>query len=93
MLYYQFIKHAFGLKYSNKTGKNIYLKIMLDDIPLKGDDKAEFLNFICILAGYSALLPLFCPAFLWNLPDFAKQAKIAAFQKCFVALKQEIFDI
>lgn len=46
MLYYQFIKHAFGLKYSNKTGKNIYLKIMLDDIPLKGDDKAEFLNFI-----------------------------------------------
>jgi len=41
---------------------------------------SEFLNFICILAGYSALLPLFCLAFLWNLPDFAKQAKLLPFK-------------
>ena len=27
MLYYQFIKHAFGLRYSNRTQKDIYLKI------------------------------------------------------------------
>lgn len=46
MLYYQFIKHAFGLRYSNKTDKTIYLKIMLDDIPLKGEDKNEFIDYI-----------------------------------------------
>ena len=36
LLYYQFIKHAFGLQYSNSSGMPKYLKIMLDDIPLKG---------------------------------------------------------
>jgi len=41
---------------------------------------SEFLNFICILAGYSVFLPLFCLAFLWNLPDFAKQAKLLPFK-------------
>ena len=46
MLYYQFIKHAFGLRYSNRTQKDIYLNIMLDNIPLKGEDKSEFINFI-----------------------------------------------
>lgn len=45
-LYYQFIKHSFGLQYSNNTGKDIYIKIMLDDIPLKGEDSAEFKNYI-----------------------------------------------
>jgi hypothetical protein len=58
---------------------------------------SEFLNFICILAGYSALLPLFYLAFLSGFSvesaGFCKTSKIAAFQKCFVALKQEIFDI
>lgn len=46
LLYYQFIKHAFGFRYSNKMGKPEYLKIMLDDIPLKGEDKKEFKSFI-----------------------------------------------
>ena len=45
-LYYQFIKHSFGLQYSNKTGKDVYLKIMLDDIPLKGEDASEFKDYI-----------------------------------------------
>ena len=35
LLYYQFIKHAFGFQYSNPENKPQYLKIMLDDIPLK----------------------------------------------------------
>lgn len=47
LLYYQFIKHAFGFQYSNPENKPQYLKIMLDDIPLKGEDKKEFKNFIC----------------------------------------------
>lgn len=46
MLYYQFIKHAFGLKYSNKTNSPIFLRIMLDDMPLKGEDKDEFIKYI-----------------------------------------------
>ena len=46
LLYYQFIKHAFGFQYSNGTNTSLYLKIMLDDIPLKGADKKEFKSYI-----------------------------------------------
>ena len=46
MLYYQFIKHSFGLQYSNNTGKDAFVKIMLDDIPLKGEEAAEFKKYI-----------------------------------------------
>lgn len=46
LLYYQFIKYSFGLQYSNKTNRDVYVKIMLDDIPLKGDDKEEFKDYI-----------------------------------------------
>ena len=46
LLYYQFIKHAFGLQYSNSSGVPINLKIMLDDIPLKGVEKKTFKDFI-----------------------------------------------
>ncbi len=46
LLYYQFIKHAFGVQYSNTSGSPKYLKIMLDDIPLKGEDKKEFKSYI-----------------------------------------------
>lgn len=33
LLYYQFVKHAFGLKYSNKTLTDIHLKIYFDYLP------------------------------------------------------------
>ena len=33
LLYYQFVKHAFGLKYSNKTKRNVYLRIYFDYLP------------------------------------------------------------
>lgn len=46
MLYYQFIKHAFGLKYSNPFKEPVFLRIMLDDMPLKGEDKKEFIAYI-----------------------------------------------
>lgn len=46
MLYYQFIKHAFGLRYSNPTKEPVFLRIMLDDMPLKGEDKNEFIRYI-----------------------------------------------
>lgn len=46
LLYYQFIKHSFGFQYSNKADKDVYLRLMLDDIPLKGDDVKEFKDCI-----------------------------------------------
>ena len=33
LLYYQFIKHAFGLPYANPTGHSIKLRIYLDKMP------------------------------------------------------------
>lgn len=46
ILYYQFIKHSFGLRYSNNTDEKVYLKIHLDNMPLKGSDKKHFLSFL-----------------------------------------------
>lgn len=33
ILYYQFIKHAFGLKHSNKFGNTIHLRLHFDEMP------------------------------------------------------------
>lgn len=46
LLYYQFIKHAFGLIYSNPTKKKISIKLLLDDMPLKGEDSKAFKDYI-----------------------------------------------
>jgi hypothetical protein len=45
-LYYQFIKNDFGLIHSNPEGKNIRVRLLLDDMPLKGPDRDEFLKAI-----------------------------------------------
>lgn len=47
ILYYEFIKHAFGLQYSNASRKPIRLELFLDEMPLKYADKVEFRKFIC----------------------------------------------
>ena len=41
-LYYQFIKHAFGWEYANPDKTPEYIKIMLDDMPLGGDENEDF---------------------------------------------------
>lgn len=46
LLYYQFIKHAFGLKYSNSEKKETNIKLLLDDMPLKGADSKVFKDYI-----------------------------------------------
>lgn len=51
LLYYQFIKHYFGLQYSNNTWKPLYVSLLLDDIPLKGEDKETFKNFLSNLSN------------------------------------------
>lgn len=45
-LYYQFIKHSFGLQYSNQTNEEITLKLFIDDIPMKGADKVVFEDYL-----------------------------------------------
>jgi hypothetical protein len=46
LLYYQFLKHAFGLQYSNDTGNQIYLRIYLDWLPLKREKNKEFKEYL-----------------------------------------------
>lgn len=45
-LYYQFIKNDFGLIHSNPKGKSIRVRLLIDDMPLKGPDRDEFLKAI-----------------------------------------------
>lgn len=46
LLYYQFIKHAFGLKYSNTTGQPIYLRLFFDELPDSKTKAQLFKNHI-----------------------------------------------
>ena len=45
-LYYQFIKNDFGLVFSNPKGKTVRVRLLIDDMPLKGPDRDEFLQAI-----------------------------------------------
>lgn len=45
-LYYQFIKNDFGLVFSNPKGKTVRVRLLIDDMPLKGPDRDEFLKAI-----------------------------------------------
>ena len=49
LLYYQFIKHAFGLGYSNSTGEPIGLRIYLDNLPDTREKRARFKAFLVAL--------------------------------------------
>ena len=46
MLYYQFIKHAFGFRYSNDSGHPVSLHIALDELPISEPEKNEFKDFL-----------------------------------------------
>jgi hypothetical protein len=56
LLYYQFIKHAFGFQFMDNTETN-HIEFFFDDIPDKEEKKQEFKKFICDLQ---------------NLPEFQK---------------------
>lgn len=45
-LYYQFIKHAFGLKYSNPSNQKIHLRLFFDQFPDKKEKVDKFKGFI-----------------------------------------------
>jgi hypothetical protein len=46
LLYYQFLKHAFGLKYANKDGSPIRLRIYVDKLPDTREKNALFRAFV-----------------------------------------------
>jgi len=45
-LYYQFIKHSFGLKYSNKSCTDIFVRLFFDQFPDKQEKIEKFKQFI-----------------------------------------------
>lgn len=51
LLYYQFIKHCFGLKYCDevRSGEVIKIKFFFDDLPSPKIDAATFKNYIYML--------------------------------------------
>ena len=46
LLYYQFIKHAFGFQYSNDSKHPVFLHIALDELPISEPEKKEFTNYL-----------------------------------------------
>lgn len=50
LLYYQFIKHAFGLPYSNDTGRPIQCRLYLDRLPDTREKVAVFRGYLCGLS-------------------------------------------
>lgn len=54
LLYYQFVKHAFGLEYhDNPTGKPVYLRLYFDEIPYPLDQRDSFKSHIYSLQRHS----------------------------------------
>lgn len=48
LLYYQFVKHAFGLQYSNPTNSPIQVRLYFDDLP---DTREKVASFKAYIAG------------------------------------------
>jgi hypothetical protein len=46
ILYYQFIKHAFGLRYSNDTGAQVTVRIFFDNLPNTKEKRERFKDFV-----------------------------------------------
>lgn len=46
MLYYQFVKHHFGLQYSNESQHTINLRLYFDDLPDTYSKRAQFKEYI-----------------------------------------------
>ena len=47
ILYYQFVKHAFGLQYANDdNNKPLRVHLSFDEMPLHNADKKEFINYL-----------------------------------------------
>ncbi len=53
ILYYQFLKHAFGLRYANPDlDKEIKIEVMMDDVPQKEEAFEQFKDYLSSLSVY-----------------------------------------
>lgn len=52
ILYYQFIKHAFGLRYSNESGNPIKIRIYFDKLPDTKEKSESFKGFVYGINGW-----------------------------------------
>lgn len=52
LLYYQFIKHAFGLRYATDGNESASAAVLLDDIPHNRTKLDEFRSYIASLSAY-----------------------------------------
>lgn len=50
LLYYQFLKHAFGFEYSNPTDRIVDLNVALDEMPIDQVEKKKFKNYLVKLS-------------------------------------------
>jgi hypothetical protein len=55
ILYYHFLKHAFGLQYCNGTLEEVSIAVLLDDVPHTEEKFDNFKNYLSGLSSY----PLF----------------------------------
>jgi len=46
LLYYQFLKHAFGLPYANEDKTPIFVRVNLDQLPANREENSTFKSFI-----------------------------------------------
>jgi hypothetical protein len=51
LLYYQFIKHAFGLTYSNPAGEPVAVRLYFDRLPDTSEKAAVFKGHLCALSN------------------------------------------
>ncbi|MBT2135540.1 DUF3800 domain-containing protein [Croceibacterium sp. LX-88] len=61
LLYYQFIKHAFGLRYAASEGNGASAAVLLDDIPHNREKLDQFRTYISSLSAYP----------IWRRADFS----------------------
>jgi hypothetical protein len=52
MLYYQFVKHAFGLQFAVPDGDNATAQLLLDDVPHHSDKFHQFKDYMSTLSSF-----------------------------------------
>jgi hypothetical protein len=52
MLYYQFVKHAFGLQYAVPDGDTATAQLLLDDVPHHSDKFRQFKDYMSTLSSF-----------------------------------------
>lgn len=52
LLYYQFIKHSFGLRYSSEEGDTASAQVLLDNVPKNHKEFDEFKEYLSTLSSF-----------------------------------------